>query len=121
MKVTENKYEEWCGKFHLENSCIDVHDSAEAIDFAEFLNQELLDKIKEIEAENKRLHNEYSKAVSDYETEGMKAGRLEDKVKELEKENKELEEALEAKYEGRDFQTLLKVNHKDEQYKLLNI
>jgi hypothetical protein len=38
MKLTakdiEEKYGEWCGKHHLENSNLSVHDSAEVVEFA---------------------------------------------------------------------------------------
>ena len=57
------------------------------------------DEIEELREKNAELQIEYSTAVCGWETEGMKAGRLEDKVKELEKEilnlkseNLELEE-----------------------------
>ncbi len=33
-------YKEWSGKHHTENSCHPVHDSAEAMDFAQYYHNE---------------------------------------------------------------------------------
>lgn len=44
MKHIDEYYKDWCGESHLINSGHPVHDSSEAIDFAEFYaNQKLVE------------------------------------------------------------------------------
>ncbi len=50
MKHIDEIYKEWCGSTRLENSVKEVHDSAEAIEFAEFYHKERMkEKAKEFE------------------------------------------------------------------------
>ena len=41
MKNIDEIYKEWSGKSHIENSCKEVHDSAEAQDFAIYYHNEM--------------------------------------------------------------------------------
>ncbi len=44
MKNMDEIYKEWSGKHHTENSCHPVHDSAEAMDFAQYYHNEQIEK-----------------------------------------------------------------------------
>lgn len=42
MKHIDEIYKDWCGESQIDNSCHPVHDSAEAIDFAEYYHNEMM-------------------------------------------------------------------------------
>ena len=58
MKSNDEYYKEWCGEHHTVNSGYPVHDSAEAVDFAEFYFKQRLDVILS-KLYDKRLEYEY--------------------------------------------------------------
>ena len=47
MKI-ENLYEEWCGESKHVNDCKPIHDSSEAIDFAEYYHKAIKIDGKEV-------------------------------------------------------------------------
>jgi len=51
----EEIYEEWSGESALANSCRNVHDSCETIEFAEYYYTEMIKNLKLIEAAPKML------------------------------------------------------------------
>ena len=47
MKHITEYYKDWYGESHTANSCHPVHDSAEAIDFAEFYHKQMMENRSE--------------------------------------------------------------------------
>jgi calcineurin-like phosphoesterase len=56
LKHIDEIYKDWCGEHHTTNSCHQVHDSAEACDFAEYYHKIVMEANEAVKETGKALN-----------------------------------------------------------------